>query len=108
MITFYGKDYGKKDYPWRFSAKNGESRNNGELILLMGDVRLWQMQDNVVTNELTTDSLTLRPGEALAQTDEAIIAKSAVGTMKATGATLFIDDGKIEFLSAVRGVYGRP
>ena len=99
--------YDEKGYPWRLSAAHGESRNNGELIVFTGNVRFWQVKDDVITTQLTTPSLTVRPGEKLAQTDKPVVAESVAGTIKSIGAKLFINSGKIELLSAVKGVYDR-
>ena len=99
--------YDEKGYPWRLSAARGESRNDGELIIFTGDVRFWQVKDDTVTTKLTSQSLTVRPGEKLAQTDEPVVAESVAGTIQSIGAKLFIDSGKIELLSAVKGVYDR-
>ena len=99
--------YDEKGYPWRLSAARGESRNDGEIIVFTGNVRFWQVKDDVVTTQLTSQSLAVRPGEKLAQTDKLVVAESIAGTIQSIGAKLFINSGKIELLSAVQGVYDR-
>jgi len=104
FITLYSRDAP----PWQLSAASGESRNEGQLVTLIGDVRLWQVQDGVVTAELTTQSLAIMPAEGRAHTDQPVVATGIGGTMTATGATLFAKDNRIEFLSRVRGIYEKP
>lgn len=104
LITLYSKG----GSPWQVSAASGKSRNEGELVTLMGDVRLWQREDGVITTELTTQSLTIKPEEAFAQTRKPVIARGISGTTRATGVKLFITSGRVEFLSQVRGIYDRP
>ena len=99
--------YDEKGYRWRLSAARGESRNDGEIIVFTGNVRFWQVKDDVVTTQLTSQSLAVRPGEKLAQTDKLVVAESIAGTIQSIGAKLFINSGKIELLSAVQGVYDR-
>ena len=104
LITFYDQDLSV----WRFSAAKGQSRNDGALIQLQGDVRLWQLQNGVTTTELTTQSLTIKPNQAFAQTSDPVVFKSISGvTMQSTGLKLFIESSKAEFLSAVKGRYDR-
>ena len=114
LLTFYGEEpsaYGeeplddKASSTWRLSAANGESRDNGELVILTGDVRLWQMRDGMVTTELTTQSMTVNPVQAFAQTDQQVVASNVTSTIEATGVKFYIDSNEIEFLSAVKGVY---
>ena len=123
LLTFYGEEPSAHDKEsstpdkatsasddkapstWRLSAANGESRDNGELVILTGDVRLWQMRDGMVTTELTTQSMTVNPVQAFAQTDQQVVASNVTSTIEATGVKFYIDSNEIEFLSAVKGVY---
>ena len=99
--------YGDQTSVWHLSAASGESRNDGELILLTGNVRLSQLQDGIITTELTTQSMTVKPKEAFVETRDTVVAKGVSGTMKATGVKSFINSNSIEFLSAVQGSYDR-
>ena len=90
---------------WRLSAANGESRDNGEVVKLTGNVRLWQVQDGIVTAELTTQSMTVKPVQAFAKTDRPVVVSSMTGTITATGVKFYADSSELEFLSAVKGAY---
>ena len=103
FITIYNKD--PKALPWLVSAAHGTSTNNGQEILLEGNVVLQQRDKQLTVSVITSEQLLLKPDQQYAETSKPVMIKNASNTLNATGLTLFLDSGQIELLAKVRGLY---
>ena len=103
FITIYNKD--PNALPWLVSAARGTSTNNGQEILLEGNVVLQQKNKQLTVSVITSEQLLVKPDQQYAETSKPVMIKSASNTMNATGLKLFLESSQIELLAKVRGRY---
>lgn len=68
-FTFYQPD----SNPWYMTAQEGRSTEDGELVALREDVRVWQNNLGAEPTEITTSELLIRPGAQVAETDQFVM-----------------------------------
>jgi lipopolysaccharide export system protein LptC len=90
-------------HPWLLQAQQGVVTSGGDQVDMMNDVLL-QRQDPVApTARLTTQALTLYPERDYAETAQSVRIQTAGSDTTATGMQVFLNDGRLELLSNVRG-----
>jgi LPS export ABC transporter protein LptC len=68
-FTFYQPD----SSPWYMTAREGRSTEDGELVVLREDVRVWQNNPGADPTVLTTNELLIRPNTQVAETDQFVM-----------------------------------
>lgn len=90
---------------WYFQADMGRTENNGELIVLSGQVIATKPGENGQDYQLTTEHMEIQPTLQLASTDEAVNIRSPNGVADAVGLFIDMNTGVTELKSNVRGTY---
>lgn len=68
-FTFYQAEAS----PWYVRAERGRSIQNGDVIVLRDDVRVWQENEASEPTVITTSELLIRPDSQVAETDQFVI-----------------------------------
>lgn len=92
---------------WTVSADKGKTTKDIKEILLEGKVNINRLNESTGESDLTikTHNLLIRPDETYVETNKEIIITSGKSSVQSRGARANLDDGKVELLSQVRGVY---
>ena len=89
--------------PWLLEADRGVVTTGGDRVDLEQNVLLQQQDPNRATTQLTTQALTLFPQRDYAETAQDVRIEAAGSVTTATGMKVFLNDGRLELLSTVRG-----
>jgi len=102
-LIFYRPDESK----WTMSAERGTTRNGSKEIILQGKVTVIRNQQIVGASELKIDTgeLLIRPDESYVETDQLITITSGEHKLQSNGFKAYLNDGRVELLSRVRGEY---
>lgn len=68
-FTFYQPE----SPPWYMTARQGRSSEDGELVVLRDDVRVWQNTRGSAPTVITTSELLIRPESQVAETDQFVM-----------------------------------
>jgi LPS export ABC transporter protein LptC len=98
LMTLYAEDNA-----WYVSAEIGRVTEQGTLLKLLHNVKVWQKKDDGDTLELTTDELWIYPNEKIVRTDAKVKIRSTLGFLEATGMIVNLADKHIQLMSNVRG-----
>ncbi|MBX2858030.1 MAG: LPS export ABC transporter periplasmic protein LptC [Cellvibrionaceae bacterium] len=90
------------DRSWRIESLTGIITEQGNIITLEGNVRIWRNDEDESNTQLTTESLTILPHEKFAETEEAVKISSNRGELTAVGMQVSFSDKKIKLLSRVK------
>ena len=96
------------DRSWRIESHTGIITEQGNIITLEGNVRIWRNDKDKSNTELTTESLTIMPHEKFAETDEPVKISSIRGVLTAVGMRVNFSDKKIKLLSRVKARHEAP
>jgi len=99
-LLFYRGD---EPAPWLLEADEGLVTEKGDRVDLSSNVLLQQEIANQPTRRLTTSALTLFPARDYAETDQEVKIEAARSVTTAKGMQLFLNDGRLQLLSTVRG-----
>ncbi|MFT0212709.1 LPS export ABC transporter periplasmic protein LptC [Pseudomonas sp. F1_0610] len=91
------------DIPWHIISDKGEVSPAGKEVELIDNVRISRMDELQRNSVLTTQRLTYIPDENIAKTKESVRMETNLDTTTAIGMEAFINDGKVNLLSNVRG-----
>lgn len=109
VITFYREsaDSGTPSdtTDWVAKAKSGVINEDGETLVLSGNVKVIKPLKNAETLSFITESLLIKPKQEIAKTDESVRIEQAQHTTHAKGLYIDIAAGKVELLSQVRSQY---
>lgn len=95
--------------PWHAASSSAKSQHQGSLIQLFDEVELWRNDSLGQKSALTTDYLAIHPQQQFAETDKPVTIRSATEVTHATGMRAYLDQGRFQLLSDVRGTYeARP
>ncbi|WP_335610086.1 LPS export ABC transporter periplasmic protein LptC [Halopseudomonas sp.] len=94
---------GEDPAPWLLEADEGLVTEKGDRVDLQNNVLLQQELANQPARRLTTSALTLFPARDYAETDQDVKIEAAQSLTTATGMQLFLNDGRLQLLSKVRG-----
>ena len=89
--------------PWLLESDEGLVTEDGDRVDLAQNVLLKQELNSQSTRRLTTSALTLFPARDYAETDQDVKIEAARSVTTATGMKLFLNDGRLQLLSTVRG-----
>lgn len=113
VITFYEHDKPDKPMPetnddvtdWVAKANQGVIEEDGETVVLTGNVNIIKPQENQQTLSFITESLLIKPKQETATTDLPVTLKQAQHITTAKGLVIDIAAGKVELVSQVRSRY---
>jgi lipopolysaccharide export system protein LptC len=103
--------YDKKQQPWTVTAKTAEAKDDGTLVILHEDVKLFQPAGpNNPEITIFTSELTLYPKENRAETSMPVVlhqkAKdNSIAKIECVGVKIFQKTGVIKLLAKTRGYY---
>lgn len=92
---------------WSISAEKGTTKKDIEEIILQGEVNIYRLDKSTGEPNLTinTAEILIRPDEAYLETDKTISITSGKQRIQSVGIRANLDEGTVELLSHVRGVY---
>lgn len=90
---------------WFISAEMGRVTEQGTLLKLLRNVRVWQEKDDGQLLELTTEELFIYPVAKLIKTDAVVKIQSHQGALEATGMVVNLANKHIQLLHKVRGYH---
>ena len=99
-ILFYQEDQPK----WRTESRSGVAHNNGESVVLSGDVHITE-QPAPGGIQLDTQSITIKPREEYAETDKVVTITSGPNRTQGKGLRAFLKEDRVEILSEVESTY---
>jgi lipopolysaccharide export system protein LptC len=106
VITIFSEtDKAENTPPWIISSDFGEGSEKNDEFWLKGNVNMQQTRNPREQSRLSTSELLIKPEQHYAETDKPVIITDPAGSTRATGAKVFFDDERIEFLSNVKGQY---
>ena len=103
QFIFYRPD----ESQWVMSADRGTAEDDGKQIVLQGKVTMFRRQLATGDSELKIDTseLLIRPDDSYVETDQLITITSGEHKLQSNGIRAYFNDGRIELLSRVRGIY---
>jgi lipopolysaccharide export system protein LptC len=103
QFIFYHSD----GLQWVMSSERGTTQNGSKKITLQGKVTILRKQSGATDPELkmVTSELLIRPDESFVETDQLITITSGDHKLQSTGVRAYLNDGRLELLSRVRGEY---
>jgi lipopolysaccharide export system protein LptC len=91
---------------WEITAAHGESRKEGSILILVGQVKIERKGtrdgDEMI---ITTDHLSFYPHSRIAETDAPVSVAEGKSTMQGVGAVANLKEGSFKILSQVAGKY---
>lgn len=92
---------------WSISAEKGTTTEDVKEIVLHGEVVIYRLDKITGKPDLTikTAEVLIRPDESYLETEKAISMTTGKHSLQSVGIRANLDDGKVELLSRVRGVY---
>lgn len=91
--------------PWFVTAKMGKITDQGNVITLWNDVRIWQTGEEDEATELITERLVIQPQEQIITTDREVTLTSPQGRLQAVGMIVDLNTQHIQLLNRVRGLH---
>lgn len=95
--------YRGTQYPWHVRSDKGEVAPEGKQVELIDNVRIARTDAKNRPTVITSSRVTVFPDEEYAQTQQAVRIEAANGVTTAQGMKAYMNDGKIDLLSNVRG-----
>ena len=95
--------YRGTQYPWHVRSDKGEVSPEGKEVELIDNVRIARTDAKGRPTVITSSRITVFPDEEYAQTKQAVRIEAANGVTTAKGMKAYMNDGKINLLSNVRG-----
>lgn len=94
--------------PWRVESERGWLSESGQVLLLLGEVRIWRMNESGQRLlDLQTRDLRVIPGSNYVETDNPVTITSPHSRTTGTGLRGYMDLGRLELLSDVKSIYLR-
>lgn len=92
------------DGPWYVTALEGKATDNGNILTLWKNVKIWQnAEQNDQQIELLTDELVIEPVRKRIHTGSQVIIRSVQGQLEARGMEVNLLTRKIKLLNQVKG-----
>ena len=101
IMTFYRDD----NSIWVASAKEGRILDDGEEVILQGDVNIKRPGEDASSISIVTRDLRILPNEDFAETPNSVVMQQRENTVTAIGMQAHFGHGVVDFLSDVRGWY---
>ncbi|MGI1677240.1 MAG: LPS export ABC transporter periplasmic protein LptC [Cellvibrionaceae bacterium] len=94
--------------PWTLQSKLGKAVQQGDLIHLSGDVRVFQDFENAISTKITTDELSLKPREQFAETAKPVMIDYPRAHYEGLGMEVDFAKKLFTLHSDVKGVHEPP
>ncbi|WP_022961127.1 LPS export ABC transporter periplasmic protein LptC [Halopseudomonas pelagia] len=94
---------GEAAEPWLLEADHGVITENGDRVELTQNVLLQSQDPAQPSRRMTTEALTLFPARDYAETAQSVRIEDADNVTTAVGMQVYLNDGRLELLSTVRG-----
>jgi lipopolysaccharide export system protein LptC len=91
--------------PWFINAKEGKITDQGDTLLVWGDVRVWQVGLAGGQTLLSTESLTIKPRAQEISTLEPVDITSPTGRLAAQGLSVNLSTQILKLHSKVKGTH---
>ena len=95
--------YRGTQHPWHVRSDRGEVAPEGKEVELIDNVRIARTDASNRPIVITSSRVTVFPDEEYAQTRQAVRIEAANGVTTAQGMKAYMNDGRIDLLSNVRG-----
>lgn len=95
--------YSADQPPWHVQSKLGEVSPAGEQVELIEDVRVQHTDAKNRETLLTSSRMTVFPDKEYAETSQPVKIEAANGVTTATGMKAYLNEGRVNLLSNVRG-----
>ena len=95
--------YQGEDSRWRTESRSGVAYNNGQKVVLRGDVSIRELPEPGIT--LRTPSITIKPREEFAETDKRVTITDGPNRTTGKGLRADLKKDKVEILSDVESSY---
>ena len=92
-------------FPWHVQSERGEVNPGGTEVELIDSVRIARTDEKNRQTLITTSRMTVFPQKQYAQTQQAVRIEGAGGVTTAKGMKAYLNDGRMNLLSNVRGQY---
>ncbi|AIZ31751.1 LPS export ABC transporter periplasmic protein LptC [Pseudomonas parafulva] len=92
-------------YPWHVQSVRAEVNPDGSEVELIDNVRIARTDEKQRDTLITSSRMTVFPQKQYAQTDQAVRIDGAGGTTTGVGMKAYLEDGRMDLLSNVRGQY---
>ena len=92
-------------FPWHVQSERGEVNPGGTEVELIDSVRIARTDEKNRQTLITTSRMTVFPQKQYAQTQQAVRIDGAGGVTTAKGMKAYLNDGRMNLLSNVRGQY---
>lgn len=99
-LIFYRAEDGE---PWLLEADQGMVTESGDRVELTDNVLLQSQNPAQTDRRMTTQALTLFPDRNYAETAQSVRIENADNVTDAVGMQVYLNDGRLELLSTVRG-----
>lgn len=94
--------------PWRVTSDRGWLSPEGDVMLLLGNVNIWRINEQGVrTMDVKTSDLRVLPESEYGETDKPVTITTPHSQSRAVGMKAYLGQGKMELLSQVRTTYDR-
>ncbi|MFO7705709.1 MAG: LPS export ABC transporter periplasmic protein LptC [Halopseudomonas sp.] len=91
------------EQPWLLEAEHGVVTQAGDQVELTDNVLLQSQDPSRSARRMTTQALTLFPARDYAETAQSVRIEDADNVTTAVGMQVYLNDGRLELLSTVRG-----
>ncbi|MFC6632593.1 LPS export ABC transporter periplasmic protein LptC [Microbulbifer taiwanensis] len=99
-ILFYQEHQPK----WRTESRNGVAHNNGERVVLRGDVQINELPGPGGI-QLDTQAISIKPREEYAETDKVVKITAGPNSTTGKGLRAYLKEDRVEILSDVKSSY---
>ncbi|GAA5523966.1 lipopolysaccharide export system protein LptC [Microbulbifer aestuariivivens] len=89
---------------WRTESETGVAYNNGERVVLRGDVNIWELPQAGGIH-LQTAAITIKPREEFAETDKVVKIAAGANRTEGRGLRAYLKEDRVEILSEVQSIY---
>ncbi len=96
--------YQEREPKWRTESRKGVAHNNGERVVLSGDVKINELPEPGGVR-LDTQTITIKPREEYAETDKVVTITAGPNVTTGKGLRAFLKEDRVEILSDVKSSY---
>lgn len=96
--------YQDKQPTWHTESKTGVAHNNGQRVVLHGDVKIDELPEPGGV-QLRTQSITIEPRKEYAETDKVVTITSGPSRTQGKGLRAYLNEDRVEILSEVESIY---
>ena len=92
--------------PWHITSETGWVSANDDVMLLLGEVRIWRDNDAGVRElEIETRDLRVLPETQYGETDKPVVIRTPSSETRSIGMRAYLEQRRLELLSGVNTIY---